>query len=185
MRLAEDFPLEQVEERPLALDELASRDGGVEPLGAVDLGELLPTARVRWPLQRECRAPDGRRVELALDRPRPDALAAGLAQLTQVERPAGRDVAAGLLRELAPGRREGVLVGVVLALDDRPGAVVLARPEGAAHVAEEHLQPRAAHAIEHDPGAAGGARRHGRPIRPPRAVERLSRRASARAAPCR
>src|SRR5690606_8199225 len=47
---------------------------------------------------------------------------------------------AGLLGELALGGGQRLLGVVVLALDDRPGALLLARPQRPAHVPEQHLE---------------------------------------------
>jgi len=47
---------------------------------------------------------------------------------------------AELLGELAPGAGERLLAVVELALGDRPGAGILARPERPTHVAEEDLE---------------------------------------------
>ena len=58
------------------------------------------------------------RVEVAFDRPREDALPAGLADLAQLQRRPVRRGTAGLLLELAPCREERILAVVELALRD-------------------------------------------------------------------
>src|SRR5207244_555576 len=84
-------------------------------------------------------ARDLRDVEISLDRPSSHALAARLRDRAEIDRVAGRDLVAELLRELAPRGRERILVLAVLALRDRPRSRVLVRPERTAHVREQHL----------------------------------------------
>jgi hypothetical protein len=104
-----------------------------------------------------CRRPERaglkvRRVEVACNRERDHPLAGALDDLAERDRFAVRRRAAELLGELAPRARERILALVQLALRDRPGARVLARPERAAHVPEEHLQLALALAEEQQPG---------------------------------
>ncbi len=62
--------------------------------------------------------------------------------------------AAELLGELPARRGERILVGVVLALGDRPRAVVAAGPERSAGVDEQHLELATTVPVQQDPGAA-------------------------------
>src|SRR3954465_3778383 len=112
---SEDRALERVEQRPLALDQLAPRGRHVEPGGAVDLGELADHAGARRPLELEGGAPHGVGVEVGFDGPRRHALATRLADGAEVERRAGRRLAARLLAELAASRGERVLAVLVFA----------------------------------------------------------------------
>jgi len=61
---------------------------------------------------------------------------------------------AGLLRELAQRGRQRLLLGVVLALGDRPRAGVLLGPERAAGVHQQHLEGGARAAVQENAGAA-------------------------------
>ncbi|MEJ0043388.1 MAG: hypothetical protein WDM81_14730 [Rhizomicrobium sp.] len=71
------------------------------------------------------------------------ALAAGQAKDAEFGERAV-DGEAGLLRELAPCRGEGILVRVGDALRHRPGGRILFRPIGTAGMDEEDLDLRAA-----------------------------------------
>ena len=67
---------------------------------------------------------------------------------------------AGLLEELAYSGTENILSSFDLALLDRPRALVLVGPEGAARVPDEDLEVGASVTVEQDSGAIG----HGRTI---------------------
>src|SRR5436190_20927514 len=69
-----DGRLQPVDERSLRVLDPAARLVEVEPLDAVDLRELGPSARPRRPLHLERVAHGPRRVEVPLDRPGPDDL---------------------------------------------------------------------------------------------------------------
>ena len=143
-----------VEEGQLGLDDLRAGEVEVEPGGPVDLRELLDAARPRRPLQLEGVAGDGIGVQVTL--PRPDSEQLAPLHLAERIQPRCGHRAAELLGELAPGCSLAVLVRIVLALRDRPGAVVLLRPERAAHVTQQHLDPPARTAVQQDTGAADG-----------------------------
>src|SRR4051794_25846692 len=130
MRSAVDHPLDQpVEQLHLRTDELRPRLVEREPLGPVDLGELVAATRARWPLHVEAVTAHGAGVEVAGRSPRGHLLAALLHDGAQLDEPVGGQARAGLLLELAQGRHARVLVGLVLALGDRPRAEVLLGPE--------------------------------------------------------
>src|SRR5205085_4961887 len=100
--------LQALEQRDLTADDLLPRGLQPEPRDAVDLREPLPPSRARRPLQLERPGRDLRRVEVALDGERDDALAAALADLAERHDLAvGRRVAE-LLGELAARARERV-----------------------------------------------------------------------------
>jgi hypothetical protein len=67
---------------------------------------------------------------------------------------------AELLGELAARTGQRILAAGELALGDRPGALVLARPQRPAHVTEQHLERAVALAKQDDAG--GGRHRRGR-----------------------
>src|SRR5690606_31643113 len=95
-RSAHEFD-EAVEQGDLTLDELRAGGRRVEPLEAIDLGERRELAGPGRPLDLERVARRRRRVEVALDRPRPDHLAR-LADLAEIDRLAvGQRVAELLL----------------------------------------------------------------------------------------
>src|SRR5262245_1093655 len=135
--------------------ELLARRLEIEPAGAVDLGELAGLPRARRPLQGERVGGDVVGVEIALDREGGDLLAAlepHAPELGQLG--AGRQRRAQLLVELAQRARARVVALLVLALGDRPGAGVLARPERPARMDQQHLADAVALAVQEDPGAA-------------------------------
>src|SRR5439155_7914563 len=129
-----------VEERRLGGEEPLARLVEPEPGRPVDLRELLRPARARRPFELERVAAHRLRVEVALRRPGPDELATALAHLPQLDQRSLGQLGAGLLGELAPGANQRRLVVAVLALGDRPGAEVLARPERPARMDEQHLR---------------------------------------------
>jgi len=97
-------------------------------------------------------------LEVAPHREGGDDLAARLLQRRKVDtRTVGRRLAQFLL-ELAEGDGEGVLPLPVLPLRDGPAAGVLLRPEGAAHVPDQHLRAVVASPLEQD----ARTRPHGR-----------------------
>ena len=77
-------------------------------------------------------------VEIAGERPRRHALP-DFCRTSPRSRASPSGGAPELLRELAPRRGERILVGVVLALGDRPRPGVAPRPQRAARVDEQHL----------------------------------------------
>src|SRR5687768_2311765 len=152
-------PLDQaVEELRLGRHQLLPRRVYREPSGAVDVRELGGSARSGWPFHGEGVAADRVRVEVALRGPRGDHLAALLLHLAQLDQLAGGQRRAGLLLELPQGAGARILAVGVLALRDRPRAGVLARPERAAGVHEQHLGLAARDPVEED---ARAAPRHG------------------------
>jgi hypothetical protein len=148
-------PDELLERRHLTPDEPLASPVERHPLRAVDLGEAARPARSPRPLHLELVARDPRRVEVALAGEDDDALAARLAELAQLEDGAVGGGPAELLLELPQRHRQGLLAGLDLALGDRPGARVPARPERAAHVGEEHLERSDGAAVQEQAGAAG------------------------------
>ena len=96
----------------------------------------------------------GRRVEVALERPRLDELAALLLDLPELDRVAvGRRVT-GLLLEFATRHRPGRLAVVELALGHGPDARVALRPERSAGMGEQHLDVAVGSAaVQQEPGA--------------------------------
>ena len=91
-------------------------------------------------------------VEVGLPGEHRDLLAAALADRAQRDQRAVRWGGAQLLGELADRGVRGILVRVVLALRDRPGALVLARPERATHVPEQQLRPVRAGPVQEQAG---------------------------------
>jgi hypothetical protein len=78
-------------------------------------------------------------VEVAADGERRDELAPGLLDRGELDTGPGGDVESDLLPELALGGDPGVLAIDVLALRNRPRALVLACPERSAGVADQHF----------------------------------------------
>src|ERR1700754_2502407 len=124
--------LEQaVEKLALRREELAARRLQLEPVGAVDLGELDFAAAFGRPLHLECVAVECLRVEVALRRPGVDDFAGPLADRAEVDQLARVEFGAALaelLVELPQRRSPRVLLTLDAALGDRPGAVVASRP---------------------------------------------------------
>src|SRR5688572_11075056 len=112
----------------LAGEDLAARDVGRKPFGAVDLGKRLPASALRWPFDLERVRLYHAHVDIALHCKRAHHLAARLHDFAEIDEFAV-DRRTHLLREFALRHRQRILAVVVLALRDRPGAVVLARPE--------------------------------------------------------
>src|SRR5215211_303336 len=158
---------QQVEERDLPLDELAASGLEVEPFGSVHLGKLLHPPRTRRPLELEGVAVDIGDVEVALDGPRGNELPVRLAHLAEEHPALLRWLRSELLEELPPRDSLGILALLVLALRDRPRAVVLARPERSAHVRAEHLEPAVRRQPVHQHASAplGGHYRPARTLR--------------------
>ena len=113
--------------------------GGVEPGGAVDLGESGGFAASRGPFDFEGVGVDRVGVDVGLDSPGVDDLASLLFDRLKLEEIAG-DLETGLFFELASGGGERVFV-VELALWDRPHAVVLLCVERPARMYEKDLYP--------------------------------------------
>src|SRR6185437_10772640 len=76
---------EAIEELALRREELAARRLQLEPVGAVDLGELDLAAALRLPLHLECVAVERLRVEVALGGPGVDDFAGPLADRAEVD----------------------------------------------------------------------------------------------------
>ena len=126
----------------------------VEPGRPVDLGERLRAARARRPFELEGVADDVLGVEVARQRERGDRPCRRTATVPSSRSSPSGAGRAELLGELAAGRgRAASSSGGVLALRDRPRALVLAGPERAAHVREQHLRPVRAGAVQQHPGA--------------------------------
>ena len=139
----DELPLEVVEQRDLSLVDLAPSLGEIEPGGAVNLRKLPHLARARWPLQRERVAPDRGGVDVRLDRPDMDQLACHLPHRSERDC-RSRQREPGLFEELPVRGVQKVLVRLDLSLGDRPGMGVFVRPERAARMNEEDLQPTVA-----------------------------------------
>src|SRR5439155_22687338 len=109
-----------------------------EPLGSVNLGELLLLARLRRPFERKQIAVQLRGIAVALHRPGVDYLAAALRdRRKRDERALGST--AGLFFELTLRGGQRFFPGWELALGNRPGSLVLPRPKGPSRMDQEHL----------------------------------------------
>jgi hypothetical protein len=87
-------------------------------------------------------------VEVAADGECGDDLAAGLFDGVELDPGPGGRVESDLFPELALGDGPGILVIRVLALRDRPCAVVLARPERSAGMADQHFDDTVADPVQ-------------------------------------
>ena len=130
-------PQQRVEERGLPLHELAPGLIDGDPLDPVDLRELPDRPRAPRPFDREGVARRMGDIEVALERPDADPLAAGLAALPEEGGLPLRSRQADLLFELPVGRVERILAGDVLTLGDGPGGIVFPRPERATRVGDQ------------------------------------------------
>src|SRR5690606_20207959 len=120
-----------LEQRRLGGEDLRARRRERKPLHAIDLGKGGAPARSRRPLDLESVAHERRGIAVAEQRPRVDALAALLDDVT--ERDERRVVfgkgKARLLGELAARGRQRRLARIDEPLGNRPRALVLAREE--------------------------------------------------------
>src|SRR5262249_34315677 len=116
------------------------------------------------PLHLEAIAREARWIEIALQRPGGDNLAAFLGDVAERHKLAF-DVGTGLLREFAPGDRERILAFRIFAFGDRPGAEILLGPERPTRMHQQQLDGIARLAIKQDAGAALGHRRYSRLLR--------------------
>src|SRR5260370_33108549 len=99
-----------------------------EPPGAISLGERLLPSLLRGPFERERVAAQVRRVGVTFERPGVDPLATRLTQRGQrKKRPRGWKPR--LFLKLAPRSSERVFPGLHHALRNRPGSLILHRPE--------------------------------------------------------
>src|SRR5262245_45047988 len=151
-RKAEIFE-QPIDERRLARQDFFARLLRREPSGGIDFGKALLAAALRRPFELETIRREGRGIEIALDGEGRDHLLARLLYRAEIEQRAGRKCAAELLGELALGRRKRIFVFAVFALRDRPGALVLVRPERTARMREQKLDPARGAAIHQDAGA--------------------------------
>ena len=153
-----------VDERGLGVDQLLPGLRRRVPPGAVDLRVRTGPAGPGRPLDGEGPALDGRRVEVAPDRPRPHVFSAALDHLAEVDPFAGRHRGAELLAELPFGGGQGFLAGLRRALGDGPPPLVPPGPVGTTRVDQEDLDvrwrpgvgavgPTAADPPQEDPGA--------------------------------
>src|SRR5262249_7909222 len=111
----------------------------VEVVDTVDLGESAAPAGTGRPFDLESVAGELRKIEVRLEREGMYDFAALLAHRRERdERSVGDE--AGFLGELASRRRGKIPVGSDEALGDRPGALVLARPKGAARMSEQYFK---------------------------------------------
>ena len=171
-RLRLETGLQLVQHRGLAGVDLGARLVEREPGGAVDLGKRLPTAGAWRPFHLEGIADESGRIEVGLDGPHMDDLAAGLSPRCQRHEVAG-DCRAELLGHLADGGRQRASPGAIspLGIDQAPG--VLPRPQRPAGMYQEHLDPGRRPAKQQQTRAR---RRHGQPCPLPRSAARVEER---------
>src|SRR6185369_13042065 len=118
---------------------------GREPGDPIDLRERLAPATAGRPFHLELVRDRSRRIQVALDCPGMDDLAALLDDRPELDRRravglAHRRCQAYFLEELAPRDGEEIVLGCVrLALRDRPVPLVATGEERTAGMAEEHL----------------------------------------------
>ena len=129
-----------VQERPLSLHYPQPRLVQRKPGDTIHLRNCLNPARAAWPFQLEGAGDDGGRVEISLNRPCGNQLAARLPDLSERDQRSIGGGQAELLEELPARGGERRLVRVIFALGDRPGARVTAGPERAAGMGEEHFE---------------------------------------------
>src|SRR6478672_12672132 len=142
-----------VQERPLSLHYPQPRLVQRKPGDPIDLRNCLNPARAAWPFQLEGAGDDGGRVEISLNRPRGNQLAARLPDLPERDQRSIGGGQAELLQELPTRGGERRLVRVIFPLGDRPGAGVTAGPERAAGMGEEHFE-RGSSPEQQETGAA-------------------------------
>src|SRR5258706_3079724 len=156
VRLGPEHLDEPVDEGDLGRLHAAARLVRVEPCDPIDLREALPAPASRRPFHLELVGDRGGRVEVALDRPAVDDLAALLDDRVEWDRRRAVGLGRGcgmadLLGELAPGDGEEVEIGLVqLALRDRPMAFVPLGQERPTRMTEKDLEATIPAAEEKD-----------------------------------
>jgi hypothetical protein len=93
-------------------------------------------------------------VQITTDGEGGDDLAAGLLDGGELDARPGGDLESDLFTELALGGSPWIFVIGVLALGDRPRALVLARPERSTGVADQHFGDIVDDAVQQETGAA-------------------------------
>jgi hypothetical protein len=143
-----------IEQRPLTRQQLQPSLSHGKPCDPVDLGELPDLPGSPRPFQLEGVALAVADVQIAANGEGGDDLAAGLLDWGELEAGPGGDVEADLLTELTLGGGPWVLVIGVLALRDRPRAVVLACPKRPAGMADQHFGDTVGDPVQQETGAA-------------------------------
>ena len=133
---------ERLQDRHLALQDLARSLRGREPRRAVDFREFLRPPRPRRPLHGERVALELGRIDIALHAPRrrPSWRSIGGKLPSATTSPSSLNPVSSANSRRAAA--ECVLARLAFALRDAPGAVVLLRPERPARVHQEHLESR-------------------------------------------
>jgi len=110
-----------------------------KPLDAIDFGEGLHSPALRRPFQLEPIGPERGGIKRALDGERDNNLPTRLHDFTELDEVAVRS-RAEFFFELADGTSERLLGLVIFAFRNRPGALVLLRPEWATRMREQHFE---------------------------------------------
>src|SRR3954464_8223177 len=108
-RLSRDCRQQPGDELALSREDFPAGGGGGEPFRAVDFRKRRLVPAAGRPFQLEFVRLQGRRVEVAFDRPGRDGLAAGLDDVAETEKVALLQSSAGLLLELTLRHRQRIL----------------------------------------------------------------------------
>ena len=142
--------LEPVDQLRLRLEQLHPRLGEPEPGGAIDLRELLQLPRPRRPLERE-RVARRRSASKSPSAHQAATIFPAFCRIVPRSTSASRATGGGAPSSSSNSRKrdvERLLARLDLALRDRPGTVVLPRPERPAGMDEQHLERVASAAVE-------------------------------------
>src|SRR5882762_2912674 len=143
-----EFGIELLEDGALAFGDLEQGLYSIKPSAAIDLGELLGSARFRRPLHLEQIAGQIGRIAISLDRPDVQALAAGLSEYSKIMlKPTSVGIESGLFFEFAPRAGQFIFQRVDETLRHGPSAVVLLCPIGSSRVDEKDFRARTPSAI--------------------------------------
>src|SRR6476469_9089227 len=124
-----------------------------EPSSAIDFGKRLRAPALRRPRHLEVVRLERRWIEVALNGESRDDLAARLHDLAEIDDVARRCRRTEFLFEFATRDGERLFAFVIFALSDRPGPVVLLRPERSAWMHQQQTELRPRPAVQQNAGA--------------------------------
>ena len=138
--------------RTLSRKDLSICGSEIKPFGAIDLWKFLKLPKLWRPLHPETGASDQCRVDIAFHGPDGNDFSTRLAQRLQ-RNSHSMNFKTGFFEKFPLGSFQRIGSFVIFTLRDRPGSIILLRPEGTARMNQQNLNREALHSIEQDPGA--------------------------------